>query len=198
MRRAIELRPDEPRYRMLLGDTLAEAHAWDEAATAYAAVPATAPQYYESLLALASVERDRGQPQQSFTTLSRAILADADRSEGYEQMAVLLAAVPDQSIRNLSRAQQAAELALARADAPDERARALDAIGIVYAADGDFVTAETYAREALRLSPSDDTKLSNAIESRIAQYRQRRAFILPRVAVNPAQASGDLDPLRAS
>jgi tetratricopeptide (TPR) repeat protein len=189
IRRAIELRPQETRYQMMLAETLADTHQWDQAAVAYQSIPATAPDYYEALLGLATVERDRGRLESSFNALTRAILADADRYEGYEQMALLLAAVPDASIQNLARAQQAAELALARAVTPADQARALDTIGVVFAAEGDFITAETYAREALRVTPNDELALTLAIEGRIAQYRQRQAFVLPRVAAVPRPAA---------
>lgn len=108
--------------------------------------------------------------------VTAAIAGRPERAGLLTQFVLLLAATPDEAARRPADAVRLGESITSATRRRD--AHALDALAIAYAASGRFEEAVSTATEALALAPGPT--VTEGIRSRLALYRQKRAFVLPR------------------
>lgn len=122
--------------------------------------------------------------QQSSKDYSRAILSyesilrkDPSHIRATAALALMLAATPDETMRDPQRALELAEKAcqLTQFQAPE----ALDVLATAYASSGQFSKAIQTAKSALELLPAESRK-SSPIRGRLDLFHQQKAFFLDR------------------
>jgi tetratricopeptide (TPR) repeat protein len=116
----------------------------------------------------------QGQPSEAIGHLKKAVQLAPDSPSALVDLAWLLAAAPQPSLRDPALAVRVADRAVTLTGRRD--AGALDALGAALAANNDFDRAVASAEAALALQPSN----AAAITSRRDAYRQRRPFTLAR------------------
>jgi len=116
----------------------------------------------------------QSKPADAIGHLKRAVQLAPDAAAALVDLAWLLAATPQDALRDSGLALRLAERAVTLTNRKD--AGALDALAAAQASNDDFDRAVDTATTALALKPSD----ADAIAARREGYRQRLAFRLPR------------------
>jgi len=155
----------------------------DAAERDYQAATARDPHYSVALNNLASLWIRDGRATAARPLLDRAVQADASNVEAQANLALLLVTGGEASaaVEHLVAAVtlrperaaamiQLAELIVSKTNRRD--ARALDALGVAYAAGGRFVPAITAATEALAAQPG--AELADQIRRRLKLYRNKK------------------------
>ena len=179
LERAVELAPDEPTYRAAYGKHLAQRGLFREAAEHLRLALASNPVNPDGWLFLIISLTKTGQYADAWQACEHVLRVGHGTPHQLERTARLLAACPDDSIRDGARAQRLVDRV--RQMVPDEKAPPdfLDTYGAVAAENGDFATALAFARRALDLVQRQNvSNLVTEYERRIELYRTARPYRL--------------------
>lgn len=176
MQHALALRPEDPRMHFRIGTLKAQLGDLPAAAEHLQKAVAGGPQDLDSATNLSAVLMQSGRWADAIAHL-RAATAQFPTDVGFHaNLAFLLAACPDESLRNGKDAVAYAEKAITLAPAPS--ADLYDILGAAKAQSGDFAAAEAAARRALQIAQSDHATppdLITSIQVNIDRYRAAQA-----------------------
>jgi tetratricopeptide (TPR) repeat protein len=168
------LKPQVAATHFNLGTALSVAGRLDEAVTEYQRALALRPDYGSAHNNLGSVLAARGQVTEALGHFREAVRHDADNVQGHRNLAWYVATTPGGDATGLAEAVAAGERA-SRLTA-NQDPQVLDALAAAYAAAGQFARAVETGTRAMRLAT--DQALVNAIQQRLALYRQGRPYRL--------------------
>ncbi len=172
--RALALRPDYAQAHNNLGSILLQRGQLDAAATHLEAAVRADPLNPQAHYNAATVALRLGRTTDAITRLKRTVELSPESAVPTIELAWLLAAFPDASVRDAALAVQLAARAVALTTQRD--AGAFDVLGAAQAAAGDFRRAVQAADAALALAPANAAE----IRTRRELYLQNRAFVLQR------------------
>ncbi|MCH8804995.1 MAG: DUF1730 domain-containing protein [Planctomycetes bacterium] len=175
----VELAPDEPTYRAAYGKHLAQRGLFREAAEHLRLALASNPVNPDGWLFLIISLTETGQYADAWQACEHVLRVGNGTPPQLERIARLLAACPDDSIRDGARAQRLVDRV--RQMVPDEKAPPdfLDTYAAVAAENGDFAAALAFARRALELVQRQNvSNLVTEYERRIEQYQASQPFRL--------------------
>jgi tetratricopeptide (TPR) repeat protein len=176
---AVRLSPDYSAAHNNLGTLLMKGGQLDAASRAYEQAVRANPGNAEARANLGLMRIGQGQPDAAIVDVEAALRLQPEHAARLVQFVWLLAATPSAPLRRPADAERIATRIVEATGRRD--ARALDALGIAYAALGRFGEAAGAARAALELATSAaDRAFAAEIRGRIALYSQQRPFVLPR------------------
>lgn len=178
MQRALAMRPGDPRMHFRIGTLKAQLGDLPAAAAHLQQAVAGGPQDLDSATNLSAVLTQSGRWAEAIAHLRTATSRFPTDVGFHANLAYLLAACPDQSLRNGRDAVVFADKAIALAPAPS--ADLYDILGAAHAQSGDFAAAEAAARRALELAQSDHATPPDLIASIQANLDRYRAAQTPR------------------
>ncbi len=174
---ALSRDPTDEASRLNLGLSYEALGSADAAILQYRKILEVNAKSTSGLTNLARLLQDRGDDREAVKHLRAAHEEEPLNYTTCTQLAFLLAASPDNSLRNGGEALRVAQRAVELSKAKD--AATLDARAAAYAETGDFAAAEVDAKAALKLATnSDDKKLAGAICNRLALYQSKKPYRL--------------------
>ena len=178
---AVRLLPASSDARYNLGVLRQQQGRFDAALVAYETAAAIEPMQADARYAAALIREAQGEFVVAVSLLRQALSARPAWPRAQAELAWLLAASPDASLR---RPPEALRLALEATAANPRDVRATDVLAAAQASAGAYGDAVSSAEHALRLlSASAPSELRSALAARLELYRARRAFVIP---VSPA------------
>jgi tetratricopeptide (TPR) repeat protein len=174
--RALAVRPDYAIAHNNLGSVLLRLGRSRPALAAFREAARIDPQLGEAHLNVGLIARATGDLSEAVTRFRRAVQLNPGWVTALSSLASVLAAAPDQAIRQPAEAVQFAERAVAITLRRD--ANTLDVLAVTHAAAGDFNRAVTIADEALALNPPP--ALAAMIRGHRAMFVRREAYVSPR------------------
>jgi tetratricopeptide (TPR) repeat protein len=175
-RRAIELRPGYAIAHNNLGTALLHLGQSEAALVSFREAARIEPRLDEAHLNAGLVSRALGDAPAAVAHFRRALELKSDWVTALANLASLLAASPDASVRNPTEAVQLAERAASLTSRHD--ANTLDVVAVAHASAGNFDRAIMVADEALRLNPA--AALAEMIRRHRELFEQRLPYIASR------------------
>ncbi len=173
LKRALALSPDLPRASDNLGLAMVRAGNPDAALPYFQKALELNPDSTEALVNLGGALLQLGRHREALAVLRTALSLAPDQAVILGNMAWILAASPDTSIRNASEAVALAEKAVALSGGKDPTI--LENLATAYAAAGRFPEAVAAIEKALSAaSGQGDDKLASELKNRLALYQSKR------------------------
>jgi tetratricopeptide (TPR) repeat protein len=175
---ALGLAPDDPRTHTELGRTFQKFGDHKSAAAHFANAARLNQGDANAWLAFASSLLDNRRYADVARVLDQALRPHSDSPELMRALSVILAAAPDEQVRNPARALELARRTVEMTRRSDSAC--LDTLGMAQAANGDFdsaikTTEQAIVRAREQNSPPD---VISPMEARILRYRERQAWRL--------------------
>ena len=174
--RALELRPQYAVAHNNLGSVLLRLGRPANALEAFREAARADPGLSDAHLNAGLVARALGDYSEAQARLRRAVELSPRRVSTLSSLASLLAAAPEQSIRNAADAVRFAEQAAALTERRD--ANTLDVLAVAHASSGQFDRAVEIADEALALNPS--AGVASMIRAHRELFVRRMPYVSPR------------------
>jgi tetratricopeptide (TPR) repeat protein len=172
---AVELQPDDVRMRLIFAGLLSRANRVDEAVAVCREALRIAPNYPEAHNNLAWLLKDQGKFSEALEHFREAVRLRPGSSPAMMGLAWMLATHPDPQLRDPREAVRLSERVVELS--PPENWMAWDTLAAAYAAAGRFRDAVQTVERALEAVHTASPKDAPAIETRLALYRQGKAFV---------------------
>lgn len=170
---ALEIEPDYAPAHYNLGNILAKEGKLDDAVSHYRQAIRSDPQYAPAKCNLAIVLQKQGKFDEALNYYRQALRVDPDYVAALDRIARILAAHPDQKLRDVNKAIELAERAAGLTKYKD--AAILETLALTYAAAGQFDRAVATAQSALSLpSIARNDELANHIRKQLELYKQAK------------------------
>jgi tetratricopeptide (TPR) repeat protein len=171
--RALEIEPDYAPAHYNLGNILAKEGKLDDAVSHYRQAIRSDPRYAPAKCNLAIVLQKQGKFDEALDYYRQALQVDPDYVAALDCMARILAAHPDQKLRDVNKAIELAERAAGLTKYKD--AAILETLALTYAAAGQFDRAVATAQSALSLpSIARNDELASRIREQLELYKQAK------------------------
>jgi tetratricopeptide (TPR) repeat protein len=174
--RALQLRPEYAIAHNNLGTALLQLGRAQQALTSFRQAATIEPRLGEAHLNAGLISRAFGDLPEALARLRRAVELNPDWVTAVASLASVLAAAPDEAIRNADEAARLAEHAVTLTKRRD--ANTLDVLAVAHAARGDFHVALSVLDEALALNPP--APIASIIRSHRAMFTRREPYIAAR------------------
>jgi tetratricopeptide (TPR) repeat protein len=174
--RALQLRPEYPVAHNNLGTALLRLGRPQAALASFREAARIDPRLAEAHLNVGLISRALGDAAEAVARFRRVLELNPDWVTAIANLASLLAASPDSSVRNPSEAVRLAERAVTLTLRRD--ANTLDVLAVAHGAAGDFDRAMAVADEALALNPP--RALAEMIRRHREMFRKREPYVSSR------------------
>ena len=174
--RALALRPNYAVAHNNLGTAFLRLGRPQPALASFLEAARVDPELGDAHLNAGLLSRAMGSFAEAISYFRRALALNPDRVSAISNLASVLAAAPEPSVRNPAEAVQLADRAVALTLRQD--ANTLDVLSVAHAAAGDFDRAIAIADEALRLAPP--AALAEMIRSHRQSFTRREPYVSAR------------------